>query len=61
MKLFICLIFLVSLTSCSEDSFQKIIDENLSKKRLPVQESWNSELYFSEDGVLKAIFYINNV
>lgn len=37
------------------------IDESLNKKNIPVQESWDSEIFFSEDGILKAILYTDNL
>lgn len=50
-------IFILIFISCKEEKVQpKITDVNVNGE-IPSHESWNSKVYFSEDGKLKAILY----
>ncbi len=56
MKNFFFILILI-LISCKEEKVQpKVTDANVNGE-IPSHESWNSKVYFSEDGKLKAILY----
>lgn len=51
------IIFILIFISCKEEKIEpKIATQNITGE-IPAHESWNSKVYFSEDGKLKAILY----
>jgi LPS export ABC transporter protein LptC len=46
--------------SCTEEKLKPTV-ENTNAKDIPIQESFNSKIYFSEDGKLKAILYADHL
>lgn len=53
--------FFIILISCKEEKVQPKIDTSKFTGEIPVHESWNSKVYFSEDGKLKAILYAEHL
>jgi LPS export ABC transporter protein LptC len=55
MKIFSAVfIFLILYAGCSSERVKPPIDANLNVKEMPSQESWNSEIFFSDSGKTKA-------
>lgn len=50
-------ILILVLISCKEEKVQPKITSADINGEIPTHESWNSKVYFSEDGKLKAILY----
>ena len=62
MKIFILFLALtVVLMSCSEEKLKPQIDSTIRSDELPDQESNNATITFTEEGVLKAILYADNI
>lgn len=51
----IALLFL----ACSESKIKPNIDLTIEEENFPIQESWDSKVVFSEDGIIKGILYTN--
>ncbi len=53
------LIFIFSLfaISCSDVKIKPQIDLTIEEENIPIQESWNSKVLFTENGKLKGILY----
>ncbi len=51
---------LISFFSCSEEKIKPEIVKTPIKE-IPIQESFNSKIYFSEEGKLKAILYADHL
>ncbi len=56
-----CAVILFVSLSCSEEKVKPQIGYTIEEQNFPVQESWNSKIYFSEDGELKAILYTDHL
>jgi LPS export ABC transporter protein LptC len=54
-------ILLIIFISCSEDKIKPLDKVEIQMERLPVQESWNSNIYFTENGKLNAIMYSDHL
>ena len=55
-------IFLLLLTlACEESKIKPTIDNSIGAESIPVQESWDAEIYFTEDGKLKVIMYADHL
>ncbi len=52
-------IFILSLftLSCSDEKIKPKIDLTIGEENIPIQESWNSKILFTENGKLKGILY----
>ncbi|MFH0735777.1 MAG: LPS export ABC transporter periplasmic protein LptC [bacterium] len=58
MKKIILLLFIfIIVTSCKEEKLKPVVDKNLIVNGTPVQESWNSKIYFTEEGKRKAVLF----
>ncbi|MCX7874780.1 MAG: LPS export ABC transporter periplasmic protein LptC [Melioribacteraceae bacterium] len=58
----LCYFFLLLvLFGCNREKVQPQIETNKLVGEIPSHESWNSKVYFSEDGKLKAILYANHL
>ncbi|HPN38468.1 MAG TPA: LPS export ABC transporter periplasmic protein LptC [Melioribacteraceae bacterium] len=53
-------LFLIFLLSCTDEKIKPKV-ENTASANIPIQESFNSKIYFSEDGKLKAILYADHL
>jgi len=51
----------ILFASCDDDKLKPIIDKNAQINSIPLQESWNSKIYFSDDGKLKAILFADHL
>lgn len=56
----ILVLLLPLLNFCTEEKV-KPKTESITSKNIPIQESFNSKVYFSEDGKLKAILYADHL
>jgi len=56
---FVVLLFL--FISCSEEKINPDIDLTIEEENIPVQESWNSKVFFTEEGKLKGILYSDHL
>lgn len=57
-----CILVSISiLFSCSDAKVRPDIDLTLEEENMPVQESWNSKIIFTEDGRLKGILYTDHL
>ncbi len=52
-------VFLFS--ACGEEKFKPQIDATLSAGQIPVQESWDTKIVFTEDGKTKAVLYSDHI
>lgn len=55
MRLIFQIFLLLALISCSEEKIKPTVETGLSDGEIPVQESWDTEIRFTEEGNLKAI------
>lgn len=51
----------VFLIGCGDDAIKPDIDTSIGTKEIPSQESWNAEIFFTEEGKLKAIVYADHL
>lgn len=62
MKYFLLIIsFLAIFNRCSDEAIKPEVDNSLGEKEIPTQESWNAEIYFTEDGNLRAIVFADHL
>ncbi|MFC2134297.1 LPS export ABC transporter periplasmic protein LptC [Bacteroidota bacterium] len=52
---------IVVIFGCSDDAIKPGVDTSLGTKEIPSQESWNAEIYFTEEGKLKAIVFADHL
>ncbi|MDA3860056.1 MAG: LPS export ABC transporter periplasmic protein LptC [Melioribacteraceae bacterium] len=45
------------LISCNDEKIKPQVDLTMEEENLPIQESWNSKILFTENGKLKGILY----
>ena len=45
------------LISCNNEKIKPKIDLTMDEENIPIQESWNSKILFTENGKLKGILY----
>lgn len=58
---YLFLILLLTSTSCNAPKIKPLVDPSLDVKNLPSQESWDSEVIFSDSGITKAILYAGHM
>ena len=61
MRFIVFIIVVILFNSCNEEKIKPIIDSSITKGEIPVQESWNSKMLFTEDGIIKAILYSDHL
>ncbi len=61
LKSVVVFLFVILIISCREDKLKPTIDQNLGSGELPVQESWNAEIQFSDGDRIKAILYAGHL
>ncbi|MDX1701095.1 MAG: LPS export ABC transporter periplasmic protein LptC [Melioribacteraceae bacterium] len=62
MKYFLIIIVIsILFIACSEEKLKPQIDSTIRSEELPDQESNNATITFTEEGVLKAILYADNI
>lgn len=57
MKIFLPIILLLSLISCTGKDVKPKVDSSFVVEELPAQESWNSTVFFTDSGKTVAILY----
>lgn len=62
MKLKVVILFsFLFLHSCSDDKVKPTINFELNEDRIPVQESWNSRILFTEEDKIKAVLFADHL
>ena len=56
-KILFILFSILLLFSCSDGKIKPKIDLTIEEENIPIQESWNSKILFTENGKLKGILY----
>ncbi|MCF8243244.1 MAG: LPS export ABC transporter periplasmic protein LptC [Melioribacteraceae bacterium] len=59
--LIIILFSTLLILSCGDEKIKPKIDAEINEEGRPVQESWNAEIYFTENGTLQAILYSDHL
>ncbi|MFA7290518.1 MAG: LPS export ABC transporter periplasmic protein LptC [Melioribacteraceae bacterium] len=59
-KVLLIILLIFSFIRCGEENLKPEIDTNESKD-MPVQESWNSKIIFSQDGRIKAVLFTKHL
>ena len=54
--LFLILLLFLSI-SCVDEKIKPKINLTIEEENMPIQESWNSKILFTENGILKGILY----
>jgi LPS export ABC transporter protein LptC len=57
LKLLFSLFFLVIIISCDDEKVKPKINLTMEEENIPIQESWNSKIIFTQNGKLKGILY----
>ena len=57
LKLLFGLIFIVIIISCDDEKVKPKINLTMEEENIPIQESWNSKIIFTQNGKLKGILY----
>jgi LPS export ABC transporter protein LptC len=52
--------FILLFISCKEE-VKPILNESIGEGDIPTQESWNSKILITDDGILKAIVYADHI
>ena len=60
-NLFRILILIAAFIGCEEKKIEPQINESLNESAIPVQESWNSQIIFTENGIRKAVLYSDHI
>jgi len=55
------LLLAIVFLGCESHKLKPKIQVDLENKNYPVQESWDSKIIFTEDGILRAILYSENI
>ncbi len=58
--IFILIIFILAF-GCEDEKLRPAISSEIGSGEAPVQESWDSEILFSESGKLKAILFADHI
>ncbi len=58
---YLFLILLLLLTSCEKEKVKPVINPEIRVEELPVQESWNSTIIFTDSGLTKAILKAGHI
>jgi LPS export ABC transporter protein LptC len=61
MKLFLPILLLLSLFSCTGKDVKPKVDSSFIVEELPAQESWNSTIFFTDSGKTVAILYTGHL
>jgi len=61
MKIFLPIILLLSLISCTSKDVKPKVDSSFIVEELPAQESWNSTVFFTDSGKTAAILYTGHL
>lgn len=61
MKYFFFLSLVLLISSCKTERLKPPIDYSFKEEDIPIQESWNSEVTFSDSGKIKAIMFSGHI
>ena len=61
MKYLLSLLIILLIVSCKSERLKPPIDYSFKDEDIPVQESWNSEVTFSDSGKIKAILFAGHI
>ncbi len=61
MKIFLISIGLLLLFLSCQDEVKPIMSDDNAQEVMPTQESWNSKILITDDGVLKAVVYSDHI
>lgn len=61
MKYFFCILLFFSFSACKTERLKPPIDYSFKDEDIPAQESWNSEVTFSDSGKIKAILNAGHI
>ncbi len=61
MKYYFFFLFLLLLFACKSERLKPPIDYTFKDEDIPIQESWNSEVTFSDSGKIKAILFAGHI
>jgi LPS export ABC transporter protein LptC len=59
--IFYIVITTLILSACSSEKVKPKVDYTIEDSNIPMQESWNSEIIFSEDGSIKAKLFSDHI
>jgi LPS export ABC transporter protein LptC len=57
LKILLLLILLFLSISCDDEKIKPKINFTIDEENMPIQQSWNSKILFTENGILKGILY----
>ncbi len=60
-NLFLIFFFLIVFAACEDEKLKPEISHEIGGTEKPIQESWDSEILFSENGKLKAILFADHI
>ncbi|MEN8194281.1 MAG: LPS export ABC transporter periplasmic protein LptC [Bacteroidota bacterium] len=58
---YILIVALITIISCADQEVKPHVDLTVEEENIPIQESWDSKVIFTEDGKLKAILYSDHL
>ncbi len=61
MKEFIFSIIIALMFAGCEEKIKPEVDTTLNDEKIPTQESWNAQVFFSEDGIRKAVLFADHL
>lgn len=61
MKIYLILLIAVFITGCSNEKVKPTIDKSMTVGEMPVQESWDAVVFFSDSGKTKAILHAGHL
>lgn len=61
MRIFLVIPIIFMLISCDSKDVKPHVDTSISGEELPVQESWNSTVFFTDSGKTKAVLYTGHL
>ena len=56
-KILLLLLLFIFSISCEDEKINPKINYAIEEENMPIQESWNSKILFTENGILKGILY----
>jgi len=57
LKILLLLLLLMFSISCNDEKIKPKINFTIAEENMPIQQSWNSKILFTENGILKGILY----
>lgn len=61
MKVFYLFLIILIITACKTERLKPPIDYSFKDENIPIQESWNSRVIFSDSGKIKAILNAGHI